>query len=284
MQKFTYHTHNNNLGIFDGHNSAEEMIAKAEEMGFETIGVSNHLIWHPNVNSNMEKMFISDLNKAIDIHKRNIETIREAGLNHKIRVLVGAETDFFPSALWRNGYERLIKELNFDYQIATSHFVMTENEEFLCNLYHLRHLPADFPADVMHDAVIGHWRNISASVVSGYFNFLAHPDYCIIKIPDCPEYDEYRWQIIETLDKYKFPFEVNTSGYNRIKEQHPVTWMLKELCRRKVPTLLSDDAHCTDQIGQHFGQAELLLRDLNCQARFSMENLKYRFKERCLSV
>lgn len=272
MQKFTYHTHNNNLGIFDGRSSAEEMISYAEELGFDTIGVSNHLIWHPNIETNIEGMFFNNINKALDIHKRSMDIIREAGSRHKIRVLVGAEADYFPSAQWRNGFEKLITKLNFDYLIAANHFVMTADEKFICNLYHLRRLPADFPAEIIHDAVIGHWRSISASIESGYYDFLAHPDYCIIKIPDRQEYDEYRWQIIETLDKKKFPFEVNTSGYNRINEQHPNTWMLKELCQRKVPVLISDDAHEVGQIGQHFERAETLLRNLNCQVRFSMES------------
>ena len=73
MQDFTYHTHNNNFNFFDGHNSAEEMISRAEEMGFKTIGVSNHLIWHPNVDTSHEPMFLADIDKAIDIHKRSID-------------------------------------------------------------------------------------------------------------------------------------------------------------------------------------------------------------------
>ena len=48
MQKFSYHTHTNILG-FDGKNTAEEMIKKAEEIGFEEIGISNHFIYHPNL-------------------------------------------------------------------------------------------------------------------------------------------------------------------------------------------------------------------------------------------
>lgn len=48
MQNFTYHTHNNELH-FDGHHSAEEMIAAAEAKGFAEIGVSNHLICHKNI-------------------------------------------------------------------------------------------------------------------------------------------------------------------------------------------------------------------------------------------
>lgn len=269
MQKFTYHTHNNNLGVFDGHNTAEEMIARAEELGFETIGVSNHLIWHPNVGSN-HLMFFEDLDTAIDIHKQNVDIIREAGQKHKIQVLVGAETDFFTSAIWRQGFEKITKAVDFDYLIASNHFLKNQDESLLCNLYHLGDLPADLPKEIMAEYIRNHWQNIVESIQSGYFNFLAHPDYCVIKLADCAEYDEYRWQIVEALDKAKLPFEVNTSGFNRIGEQHPNTWMLKELCKRGVPTLISDDAHRVEDLGQHFERAERLLESCNCQSRFEL--------------
>lgn len=271
MQKFTYHTHNNNFGLFDGFNSAEEMISRAEELGFETIGVSNHLIWHPNIDNSLSTMFFQDLPAAIDVHKRNIEVIREVGQKHKIKVLVGAETDYFPSAAWRNGFEKIIKAVDYDYLIASNHFIFNCDETSLYNLYHLDCMPKDFPKDLMAEYVRNHWHNIVESIKSGYYNFLAHPDYCIIKIPDLTEYDEYRWQIIEALDHHKFPFEVNTSGFNRINQQHPNTWMLKELCKRGVPTLISDDAHRVEHLGQHFELAEELLKTCNCQKRFCLD-------------
>ena len=68
MQKFTYHTHNNNFGIYDGHNTAAEMIERAEKLGFEEIGVSNHLIYHSNIPID-EDMFLDDYQKVEDLCK-----------------------------------------------------------------------------------------------------------------------------------------------------------------------------------------------------------------------
>ena len=42
MQKFSYHTHTNSFGVYDGRDSVYDMIAKAQEIGFEKIGISNH--------------------------------------------------------------------------------------------------------------------------------------------------------------------------------------------------------------------------------------------------
>lgn len=249
------------------------MICCAEELGFETIGISNHLIWHPNV-SGSSPMFFNDWNKAVDAQLRIKDEILQAAAKSKIKVLFGAEADFFPSAEWRKGFEKLTEKVDYDYLIATTHFIRTADEKLICNIYHLHELPADLKSDDFKSMVRQHWLNIVASVESGYYNFLAHPDYCIVKIPDIPEFDEYRWQIIETLDKHKLPFEVNTKGFDLVGIQHPTTWMLKELCKRKVPALISDDSHQTTQIGRHFDKAEQLLRECGCISRFNLDFLK----------
>lgn len=273
MQKFTLHTHTQALGYFDGKCTADEMISRAEELGFETIGISNHLIWHPNIPLS-SRMFFRNWDEVLEAQLRIKGEIAEAAAKHRIKVLFGAEVDYFPSAAWRNGFEKLLSKLNFDYLIASSHFIRTADENYMCNLYHLDELKADLSQEDFKEMVRQHWQNIVASIESGYFNFLAHPDYCVIKIPDIEEFDDYRWQIIEALDKAQMPFEVNTSGFNRIDMQHPATWMLKELCRRKIPTLISDDAHHVNMIGQHFERAEQLLKECACINRWNVNNLK----------
>lgn len=45
-QKYTLHTHT--IG-FDGKNSVQDMVNRARELGFHTIGISNHFIVHENI-------------------------------------------------------------------------------------------------------------------------------------------------------------------------------------------------------------------------------------------
>lgn len=273
MQNFTLHCHTNSFGVFDGRSSVAEMINKAEELGFEAIGISNHLIWHPNMRP-FSPMFFSDWNKIVDVFKRVIDEVKSEGEKHKIDVYVGAEVDFFPSKEWRNGFEKMLKELKFDYLIGSNHFLRNQDESFMCNLYHLNWLPENITEEEFNELVKNHWQNIIENIKSGYFNFLAHPDYCVIKIPDKKEYDEYRWQIVEALSKYHQTYEINTSGYNRINMQHPCDWMVEELCRRGVQTILSDDAHNVDMLGQHFARAENLLEKYHNQHRLTLDFLK----------
>lgn len=53
MKKYTLHTHT--IG-FDGQNSVQDMVKRARELGFDTIGISNHLIVNPGVKES--KMYL----------------------------------------------------------------------------------------------------------------------------------------------------------------------------------------------------------------------------------
>lgn len=271
MQKFTYHSHTNSQGIYDGHNSAEEMINKAEELGFTEIGVSNHLIFHPNV-AVVHKMFFNDTNKALDAFKVSIEEIHQAASRHKIKVLVGAEVDYFPSADWNKSFEKARQQLDLDYMIGSTHTIRSADERSIYNIYHLDLLPPSVSQEGKDELLKNYWLNIVASINSGYFDFIAHIDYCnIFNLGVEPKWDEYKWMIIEALVKNKQAFELNTSGYNNISMQHPHTWMLSELAKRDVPIVISDDSHNIDAIGQHFERAESLLSSLNYTNRFKLD-------------
>ena len=121
MQKFSYHTHTNALGIFDGHHSAAEMIRRAEEIGYEEIGISNHLVYHPNLLTT-SPMFFNDFDLLKKMMQKNVDDIRRAAEKASIPVYAGFEVDFFPSAMWRNAFEKLTETLNADYYVGSFHF------------------------------------------------------------------------------------------------------------------------------------------------------------------
>ena len=270
IQNFTYHSHNNFGGVFDGRHSPEDMISAAEKLGFETIGVSNHLIWHHNMPCS-HTMFFKDFDQALDTYKRSLDCLDEIASRHSIKILKGFEVDFFPSKEWRNGFEKMLKELKVDYLIGSTHFIRTEDESQMWNIYHLDELPQGTTVEDIDYYLSNYWKNILTAISSGYFNFMAHLDYCTqFNLSISAEWDEYKWQVIESLDKNKMPFEVNTSGISRIGRPFPDWWMVKELCRRQVPVLISDDAHYTEHLGRGFAEVEEKLKEFNCVKRFKL--------------
>ena len=269
MQKFSYHMHTNSLGIFDGQNSAEEMIIASKQVGYEKIGISNHMAIHPNMPP-QSKMFFSDYNKARDIYKKVIEEIRTASLKADIDVKVGFEVDFFPSLCWQKWFEKMTEEIKADYYIGATHYLRSPSEDYIMNLYYLQRNPQiQINKEDLTLYLKVYWKNIIESIKSGYFNFIAHLDVCkLFNFCNEPEWNDCKFEVIETLAKYNQPYELNTSGWTKVGEQHPHTWMIEELNKRNVPVIVSDDAHSTAMLAQHFDEAESLLEKMKYTSRY----------------
>lgn len=270
MQKYSYHTHTNSFGIFDGHNSAVEMIRQAEKIGYKEIGISNHFVFHPNMTLN-SPMFFNDEQKAVDTLKKTIYEIRSAAEVSDIKVYAGFEVDFFPSAVWRNAFERIIKQLDADYFIGSSHFCFNKDESQIINMYLYKEYEDKFTIEEEQNKISRYWQNVAAAAESGYFAFLGHLDVYKIFPHFAPlGNDDDKWAVIETLGRLKHPYELNTSGWAKCGEQHPADWMLKELNKRDVPVLINDDAHDVSHLGRYYQQAEDLLASMNYKNRWKM--------------
>jgi histidinol phosphate phosphatase hisJ family len=268
MQNYSYHAHTHALNKYDGKNTVSEMIAKAEEIGFSELGITNHLCYHPNIPLS-NPMSYRDPGRAVEDYRQIVEEIRTAARRAKIKIYAGFEVDFFPSARWRKDFEKIMSAVKADYYIGSSHYMRNSDESELINPYDvlLHGYPCSSGAIEKYFPLC--WDNVVESIKSGYFKFIAHPDlYKIFKLGIGPEWDKAKWRIIDALAEYNQPYELNTSGWNKAGEQHPHTWMLEELGKRNVPVVISDDAHSTAMLGQHFERAENLLQSMNYRARF----------------
>jgi len=268
MQKFSYHTHTNTLGVFDGSFSAEEMIKQAEAIGYTELGISNHMIYHPLVDP-FHTQFFNNAAKFEDTMLKAMDILREAADKANIKVYVGFEADFFPSAHWRDTFEKLREKLNADYYIGASHFIRDDNEQKLCSFYspEIEKVSDEF----ILEGAKNYWKTLCQAVESGYFDFMAHIDvYKLFERFQNLEDTEYRLELIETLAKHNMPYELNTSGWARCGEQHPNIWMLNELNKRNVPIVISDDAHLTRTLGRDYDKAEELLSSINYKNRWKL--------------
>lgn len=278
MQNFTLHSHNNELH-FDGHNSAREMIQAAQDLGFKTIGVTNHMQMHQNLTPYLERepMFFDDYQKAETAYLKHIEILENLKSEFKIDIKIGFEVDFFTSSHWRNAFEKMLPHLPVDYLISGSHFLKEKDESFLINIFHLKHLNPPLDDETIHRLIVNHYQNIVAAIKSGYFSFIAHLDYTTrLGYGEEPIYDEYKYAILEALKETKTPFELNTSGFSNIGRPHPHPWMIKEMAKDGglVPIVISDDAHFKENLGRDFDKAEQLLSELNYTNRFTLDMLK----------
>lgn len=272
MQKFTYHSHTSFKDIFDGQNTADEMLSAYEAKGFSEVGISNHCICHPTLAKMpfMHHQNFSDVNKFIDIYKQSFDWIDEAASHHKIKVRKGLEVDFFPSLEWRNLFEKIIKELKPDYLIGSTHFVRNIDETFMCGIFFLNNLPASISDEQKRELILNYWNNIALAANSGYFNFIAHLDYiCLFNLCTGSEWDDIKQKTIESLASSKIACEINTKGLRKRGAPFPDWSLAQELINKNIPLLISDDAHGIAETAFGFTEVEQKLSELGCKNRFS---------------
>lgn len=271
MQKFNYHCHTSFKDIFDGHNTADEMLSAYEQKGINEIGFSNHCICHPVFEKLpfFSKQAFFDVDTFIEIYKQSFDWIDEAASKHNVKVFKGLEVDFFPSAIWNKGFEKILKELKPDYTIGATHFIRNKDETALYNIYFLNQLPS-INKDEMNELLNNYWSNIVQSIESGYFKFIVHPDYCCqFGLCETDEWNEHKYKVIDALAKTKKACEINTGGLRRIGRPYPDWWMINEMIQKDIPLLISDDAHTTKDTCSHFEVVENKLKELGCKKRFS---------------
>ncbi len=265
MQNFSYHTHTN--GIYDGKNTIDEMIAAAEEKGFESYGISNHLMCHPNAPT-YNPMFLHDYDKALLQYQRTIDEIRTIAARHKIQVRVGFEVDYFMDSNWRHAFEKMRPQLEVDYLIGAVHFLQSEDGTHIHGLY-------DTTRTVEQTKLFlsSYWQALKQAIQSGYFNWIAHMD--LLKYFDLAQSSdwEHELEVVELLAHHRLPTELNTNAMRRgLGEFYPADNVLMELNRQGVYLLISDDAHRVQDLGADFERAEELLKSIQYKNRVGMDD------------
>ncbi len=272
MQKFSYHTHTT---FSDGHNTIEEMLDQAEKLGWEEIGFSDHLIVHKNIkqsrsylrwyNSPNNHVYYTDFGKAAADFAVHAENIRRAAQNRKIKVRVGAEVDYFTYQGWDKEFAAFREQTKLDYYISGNHFLQPSAGEIL-DIKELSLLAAPERENVLRN----HFTAICQAIESGIFSFIAHIDY-IRKSEFCP--DEAFWaekiQVVDCLQKNTVATELSCKGLRKRGDFYPADKLFREVIRRQIPIVISDDAHRTTELGSEFAKAEDYLQKLGYYNRWS---------------
>ena len=247
MFKSNCHTHT----IYcDGKNTAEEMVIKAIELGFESIGFSGHA----------PMFFVSEWGMKKDDIPEYIAEIRALKEKYadKIDILCGIELDADYSD---------IDLQDFDYTIASVHQFIVDGKDY----------PIDYSADVLASLVDklfdSSWNKMAKAyysrvvdfVLSGNFDVVGHFDL-ITKYNDnyaqFTENEEYRKIAIDAIDriideKADILFEVNTGAMFRVGNStpYPSKFILEHIFKRGGKITITGDSHSTDSLNFAFDKA-----------------------------
>ena len=271
MQKFSLHTHTTG---FDGRNTEEEMLTKAEELGWTYIGFSNHFIVHPEIkNAPMYKyavkggydnIYSSTFTEAVEKFAVHYQKIDELRRKTDIKILKWMEVDYFAAKEWREGFSQALTVLKPDYLIGSAHFV--EHKGVLYNSHDLKTAPVTEQNHLLHR----YWQNVRSAVQSGLFTLMAHLD--LIKkvgLGQSEEWVEDEQKTVRLIKESGVKVELNTSYFKFGNEPYPSPRIMKMLADANIPVLISDDAHAADQLGKYFDQAETMAKDNGIKTLFN---------------
>lgn len=270
-QNFSYHVHTN---FSDGKNSLEEMLNRAVELGWDEIGISDHLIVHKNIAQSRSwyrwqterHIYHSDFAEVYEAFARHAEHVRKTALNYPLKVRVGAEVDFFTYPGWVESFSALKEKIGLDYCLSGNHFLFLDDGcENLIDIKDIEMLPQD----IQEQAIKRHFKTIGQAAASGFFAFIAHLDYVRkAKICQKGDFSEEKSELIKKLGAHKAATELSTKGLRKSDDFFPDNAMLREIVDSGIKLVISDDAHRVCEVGFEFAEAEQTLEKLNYHNRW----------------
>ena len=263
MQNFSLHTHTTG---FDGNNTEEEMLLKATEKGLTTIGFSNHFIVYPTIKEakmyqyalkgGYDTIYASSFVEAINRFKPHYAKIDELREKTNVKILKGMEVDFFASQEWWDGFQAALQILKPDYLIGSAHFIEYKNT--LYNIHDLKNSPYEEQQKLLHQ----YWQNERSAAASGLFDFMAHLDLPKkVGLGTEEKWQEEEQKTIASIKESNIKVELNTSFFKFGAEPYPSPRIMKLLAEYNVPVLISDDAHDSARLADHFEQTEQMAKN-----------------------
>lgn len=272
MQKFSYHTHTD---FSDGHNTPEEMLQQAADLGWEEIGISDHLIVHKNIRQSFSwprwertdkiEIFHADFSEAADGFCRHADHLRKLARRYNLKVRVGAEVDFFDYDGWAEEFAAFRHRVGLDYCISGNHFLPLNNGKQILDAKD----SAMLDQNALQAALRLHFATVTAAACSGMFAFIAHLDY-LRKIPQWAEqaFAAEKTAVTAALAKSAVGTELSSKGIRKQGYFYPEENWLKQIIEADIPLVISDDAHRIEELGFEFDKAEALLQQLGCHKRW----------------
>ena len=272
MQKFSYHCHSN---FSDGHNTVEEILDQAEQLGWEEIGISDHLIVHKNVKQSLswprwEKspnnhVYYSDFKKAADDFCRHKEDVMRAAKGRNIKVRTGAEVDYFVYNGWEEEFKEFLRQTELDYCISGNHFLQPNDGNDILDMKESELLPE---AEI-RKFLSKHFEYICQAIESKLFSFVAHIDYARKnKFCGSQDFKNEKLKAVKTLRDCNVATELSTKGLRKSGDFYPTEWLFAEIVAQNIPVVISDDAHRLSEMGFEFAKAEEFLDTFSYKNRW----------------
>ncbi|MDD4557300.1 MAG: PHP domain-containing protein [Alphaproteobacteria bacterium] len=277
MQNFSYHTHT----VFsDGQNSIEEMLEKAVQVGYQEIGISDHLIinecldengvFHRNPLYQKHYMYRNDFVATKELVIAHLAKIKELAKKFPLKVYAGFEVDYFSYDGWEEKFRNLIAGLEIDYMIIGNHYCYDEQANKLLDAAAISNYSED--KATQQRVIAWFFKNYQNAIQSGLFDFTAHLTYiCRSGVCDVADYEQEFVTLLELIKKQGMAIELNTAKSDVLAHFMPNKFLLEKARDLDIPLVISDDCHNKDLMTAGYDVAEKYLIDLSYKNRWKMK-------------
>ena len=257
--KSNYHTH---CTFCDGTVSAEQMVLAAIDKGFDILGFSSHSMYPFSDDWHIETTAHTD-------YCNEIRRLKEV-YSGKIKIYTGFEADFISG--WCSPDFSAYKAFAPDYLIGSVHFVPGKNGGYFeadsTNAADVQKRIEDYFYGNIREAVKSYFACERKMLETCDFSIIGHPDLIRMqnRYESQPMFDEntqwYKDEVeatAEAIAKAGVAVELNTGGLARghMHSPYPSLFFLSRLKTKKVPLVLSSDAHRPEHLDYWFNEAAL---------------------------
>ncbi len=248
MKFANIHTHST---FSDGKNTIEEMVKGAIDLGFVSIGISDHSETECDLSYCMRK-------SQYEEYLSEIERVKQKYAD-KIDVLAGLELDYFSD----------IDRSKFDYIISSVHYLIENGV-----VYAIDHAK-DIQIDCINNCFSGdqnkfseeYYKKVIENVKNNIPDVVGHIDV-ITKYGVIDETDEKYKQIalnaVDEVMKYCDVIEINTGAIFRKcrTTPYPNPYILKRILENKGNVVINGDSHCVEALNTYFENSVQLLKSV----------------------
>ncbi len=236
IMKNNYHTHMYLCKHANG--SVQDYVKKAIELGFETIGMSDHAPFEE-----LKDRSVRMIPSEYPIYLDELEAaVHEYG--SLIKIKKGLEIEFFENHIER--YDELLNTL--DYLALGQHYI--SDPLSLGGLRSVYALSQPEFLETYADTLVLGMRSLN-------FKFVCHPDLMLYSYPTFDEHAKAATQkIIDASVQYNVPLEINANGIRKGTRELPEGtrylyprlefWQMVKNSKAKV--IISSDAHDPEKL------------------------------------
>jgi histidinol-phosphatase (PHP family) len=255
MIKANYHTHST---FCDGKDTIPVMVENAVTKGFDHLGFSAHA---PLLKRMYDFLIRED---EIPIYIKEIEEVQQK--YHEITLLKGLECDFIPEENKPFQFFKISHKL--DFLIGGVHLVKPPHIEELWFIDGPDRQTFDdglslFFGGNIEKAVTQFWEQTFEMIETESFDIIAHLDK--VKMHNQRRFftEKENWYLklvnhaLELIQQKNLILEINSRGIykGRCPDFYPSDYILQQAARKKIPCVISADAHKGDDLGQLYQES-----------------------------